>query len=66
MIPRDEFRKLIITLLDDAQGVTETASKQLMNACSKYQSFDIMAKVKVDKGRIFLPEDHGLGEHSNI
>ena len=54
-----EFRAMAIALLDDEDGINETAFRLLDLQLGLY-SQDISNAVTSTDGRFYLPEDHGL------
>ena len=55
-----EMRRLAILLLDDPHGINRLAFEQLAATTGLAGFQDIYERVQRDKGRVFLPEDHGL------
>ena len=53
-------RKAIILTLDDDNGISEKAYKEIEKVCIKNKWNDILDKVRETEGRYYLPENHGL------
>ena len=60
MITKQEFRQLLISLLDDEDGINQDAYKQLADYASEYGAMDIIGQVQMQNGRAFLFENHGI------
>ena len=57
-----QFRKTLIALLDDSEGINEAgyvALGQFAND-NNFSIVDICSAVEVIEGRYFLNEDHGI------
>ena len=54
-----QLRQLAIAILDDENGVSETAFNALQDVCET-SCDDIFGAVTACEGRYFLPEDHGF------
>jgi hypothetical protein len=55
-----ELRRLAILLLDDPHGISRLAFDQFIAMTGLTGFQDIYGSAQHDKGRVFLPEDHGL------
>lgn len=60
MIDKKEFRKLLISLLDDEDGVNQEAYQQLLEQAPDYGAMDIISQVHSQDSRFFLYENHGI------
>ena len=60
---KTQFRKFLITLLDDENGINKDAYFELeglLADSAEHGCDDIMNMVQSADGRFYLPEDHGL------
>jgi hypothetical protein len=56
---KTSLRQLAINLLDDSHGISEDAYDNLQEVLGENHE-DIFNAVEFDKGRYFLPENHGI------
>lgn len=57
---KQALREFAITVLDDENGINESAYQKLSEALRHNGCEDIDNMVKTAEGRYYLPEDHGL------
>lgn len=55
-----KIRELAIRLLDDENGINQSAFEYLNQCLLNVGAIDITQAIEASCGRYFLPEDHGL------